>query len=198
MKVDIGQGAWFELKPGWWREGDYCTEIRRSTEWASRSLVMAGKEVKQPRRIAWMADDLGAVYRYSGTDNKPSEWTPTVLGVREALKAREGLAFNSCFLNLYRDGQDSIGWHSDDEPLFGENPTIASVSFGASRTFQIRHVVNRRAKNIRLADGDLLVMGGTFQTFYEHQIPKEPRVTYPRVNLTFRNVTQRKELNHAL
>jgi alkylated DNA repair dioxygenase AlkB len=160
--------------------------VKQSTEWAERSLVMAGKEVKQPRLVAWMADDLRAVYRYSGTDNRPQKWTEAALNIRSVLKA-EGMPFNACFLNWYRSGQDSIGWHSDDEPLFGKNPTIASVSLGATRTFKIRHVISQQSKNIRLDNGDLLVMGGTFQNYFYHCIPKEPGAG-ERINLTFRNV----------
>lgn len=195
MKVDLGQGAWFELKKAWIETSDDDMQrVKQSTEWAERSLVMAGKEVKQPRLVAWMADDLRAVYRYSGTDNRPQKWTVAVSDIRDSLEKTEDLPFNACFLNWYRNGQDSIGWHSDDEPLFGENPTIASVSLGATRTFKIRHVVNRQGKNIRLDNGDLLVMGGTFQTYFEHSIPKEPGAG-ERINLTFRNVvTQRRDV----
>ncbi|MCH8083059.1 MAG: alpha-ketoglutarate-dependent dioxygenase AlkB, partial [Myxococcales bacterium] len=117
-------------------------------------------------------------------------WLPVILELKTRVEAACNAPFNSVLLNLYRDGADSMGWHSDDEPELGERPVIASLSLGATRRFRLRH---RRRKEleavaIELENGSLLIMEGDTQRFWKHQVSKSKRVAEPRVNLTFRNI----------
>lgn len=193
MRVNLGDGAWFELTKAWlhgpFTPPDVFDRIRTTTPWAERAVRIGQREIMQPRLVAWMAYP-GSIYRYSGTDNVPSAWTPTVSHLMGRLLAID-LDFNACFLNLYRDGRDSIGWHADDESIFGEHPTIASLSLGARRRFRIRPKGGGATRELVLDDGDLLVMGGTMQERWEHSVPKEPGALGERINLTFRWVGSR-------
>jgi alkylated DNA repair dioxygenase AlkB len=183
-------GAWFLLTKAWLARVDAdlaFRDIRGTTPWAHRSVMLAGRAVLQPRLVAWMAAGQ-AVYRYSGADNVATPWTPAVTAIRRRLDESEGFIHNACFLNLYRNERDSIGWHADDEPLFGQAPAIASLSLGARRRFQIRRKGGGGATQVHLDHGDLLVMGGTFQENYEHAIPKETHGCGERINLTFRRI----------
>lgn len=156
--------------------------------WAARHIVLFGKQVLQPRLVSWHGD-AGASYRYSGVRNEPAPWTPALAALRESVTAAVGAPFNSVLCNQYRDGHDSMGLHSDDEPELGPEPLIASLSLGATRRFFLVH--RRGAKrgprvNLLLTSGSLLVMEGTTQHWYRHGVPKEPGVTQARINLTFR------------
>jgi alkylated DNA repair dioxygenase AlkB len=126
---------------------------------------------------------------YSGTPHQPLPWTPALELVRERVLGLTGCAFNSVLLNLYRDGRDGMGWHSDDEPELGRDPVIASVSLGAPRRFCLRH---RRRKDQRLdvslGPGSLLLMAGATQHHWVHAVPKTALPVGPRVNLTFRQI----------
>src|SRR5690606_19254069 len=129
-------------------------------------------------------------YRYSGADFVPHPWLPPLQALRERL-CEDGFGeFNSVLLNRYRDGNDSMGWHGDDEPAHGPAPLIASVSLGAARRFLLRRRDdNRRRAEYVLGHGDLLIMGGETQRFYQHALPKMARVQGERINLTFRWIT---------
>ena len=119
----------------------------------------------------------------------PLPWTRTIAKLRDDLAALVGVRFNSVLANLYRDGRDSVGWHSDDEPELGATPVIASLSFGATRTFRLRSRATREsALSIELAHGSLLVMAGDTQRLYQHALPKRAGVMRPRINLTFRRI----------
>jgi len=138
---------------GYWPNAleDLCQQHERRllqsdyVGWQQRSIVLFGKPVQQPRLIAYMADSPQLAYTYSGATLQPSPWLPEVLAIKEAAEQLAsqrlpGTRFNSCLLNLYRSGQDHISWHSDNEPLYGSQPTIASVSLGAARDFQLKRV----------------------------------------------------------
>ncbi len=154
--------------------------------WEQKAIQFMGKHVMQPRLIAWYGDE-GKSYRYSGLTVQPLAWTPTLLMMKARVEAVAAMTFNSVLLNLYRDGQDSVGWHSDDEPELGTNPVIASVSLGATRNFQFKHKHEPDLKlSVELTHGCLLLMRGTTQHFWKHQIPKTKKVSAPRINLTFR------------
>lgn len=159
-----------------------------SVDWREESLWIAGQRRKVPRLIAWYADS-DAEYRYSGELHQPQPWLPELEIIKQSLEASLGQSFNSVLCNLYRNGQDSVGWHADDEQELGKEPVIASLSLGASRTFQLKH---KNKPNLRhkmsLSSGSLLVMQGTTQQFWLHQVPKEPKVSQARINLTFRHV----------
>jgi alkylated DNA repair dioxygenase AlkB len=139
-----------------------------------------------PRLTAWYGDQ-GKSYTYSGIEQHPEHWNPTLKLIKSKIEQIAQVSFNSVLLNLYRDGKDSVSWHSDDEPELGENPIIASVSFGATRRFSLR---NKHSKNhkidIDLASGSFLLMQGETQHFWQHQIAKTAKEIQPRINLTFR------------
>ena len=162
--------------------------LRDEIPWHSHRLRLFGRDVDSPRLSCWIGD-ADAAYTYSGTRFEPQAWTPTVAALRDDLAARLGVRFNSVLANLYRDGRDSMGWHSDDEPELGPTPTIASLSFGAMRTFRLRSRKTREAAlSIELAHGSLLVMAGATQRLYQHALPRRLRVDASRINLTFRQI----------
>ena len=161
--------------------------LLEQVEWSCKEILIAGRRVMQPRRVAWYGDPQ-ARYTYSGVANEPLPWIPPLLEIRERVEAASGERFNSVLANHYRDGSDSMGWHSDNEPELGPEPTIASVSFGATRRFLLKH---RRRKELRataleLGDGSLLLMRGPTQDHWRHSVPKTRRAVGGRVNLTFR------------
>lgn len=155
--------------------------------WREETIRIAGRAVRVPRRVAWHGDP-GAVYRYSGVTHEPEPWTPALLELRERLEAWCQRPFNSVLGNLYRDGQDAMGWHADNEPELGPAPHIASLSLGAERRFEIRHNRSRETLSMPLAHGSLLIMGGTFQAHWKHRLARQPGIAKPRANLTFRNI----------
>jgi len=161
--------------------------LRREIPWEQHRLRLFGREVAAPRLSCWIGDP-GATYTYSRTRFVPHAWTHELASLREDLAARFELRFNSVLANLYRDGSDSMGWHSDDEPELGAEPVIASLSFGAARRFRLRP---RRTKQVALAidlaSGSLLVMRGATQRLYHHDLPKTARAG-ARINLTFRTI----------
>jgi alkylated DNA repair dioxygenase AlkB len=159
-----------------------------TTAWKQESIKLYGKSIAMPRLTAWYGD-AGTGYTYSGLDNAPLPWTPALLEVRQAVEAACGVAFNGVLLNRYRTGKDGVSWHSDDEKEFGENPVIASVSFGGTRAFQFKHKERKEWKaSVELTHGSLLVMRGATQHHWLHQIPKTTKAIDERVNLTFRVV----------
>jgi alkylated DNA repair dioxygenase AlkB len=157
-------------------------------DWQQEQVLIFGQRRPVPRLVAWHGDP-GANYTYSGTPHQPLPWTPALALIRERVLGLTGCAFNSVLLNLYRDGRDGMGWHSDDEPELGRDPVIASVSFGAPRRFCLRH---RRRKDQRLdvslGNGSLLLMAGTTQHHWVHAVPKTAIPVGQRVNLTFRRI----------
>jgi alkylated DNA repair dioxygenase AlkB len=140
-----------------------------------------------PRLSAWYGD-AGAVYTYSGLRLEPLPWTPVLLEIKQATERLSGTRFNSVLLNLYRDGQDSMGWHSDDEPELGPEPVIASVSLGALRRFVFQHKKRRWRIALDLEPGSVLLMAGATQHHWRHALPKTRRPVAPRINLTFRTI----------
>ena len=155
--------------------------------WAPETLTLFGREVLSPRLVAWHGDP-GARYAYSGVSHDPAPWSPTLTNIRERLEALTSHSFNSVLANLYRDGSDSMGWHSDDERELGPEPVIASVSLGAARRFRLRHKRTKASQPIELTHGSLLVMAGMTQKFWQHAVPKTARPVGARINLTFRTV----------
>jgi alkylated DNA repair dioxygenase AlkB len=161
-------------------------ELRNTTAWRQETITLYGRKIDQPRLTAWYGD-TGTNYVYSGIMNVPLPWTPAILEVKQEVEAPCGVVFNSVLLNRYRTGRDSVSWHADDEPEFGEEPVIASVSFGGTRTFQLRHKKRRDMKaSVDLTHGSLLIMRGGTQANWLHQIPKTARPVAERLNLTFR------------
>jgi alkylated DNA repair dioxygenase AlkB len=166
--------------------------LRAEIAWEQHHLTIFGRRVASPRQSCWIGD-ADAVYTYSGTRFAPQAWTPVLTQLRERLDALCGQSFNSVLCNLYRDGRDSMGWHSDDEPELGSEPVIASLSFGAVRRFRLRHKRDPALQLVlELPPGSLLVMAGATQRNYRHDLPRALRVHEPRINLTFRRIAPRR------
>jgi alkylated DNA repair dioxygenase AlkB len=167
---------------------EYFELLKSEINWKQEGMKMYGKEVLFPRLTAWYAEG-GKTYKYSGLINIPEEFTPSLLKIKEALELEIGKKFNSALLNYYRNGQDSMGWHADDEPDLGREPVIGSVSLGARRRFDFRKKSDHRSKfSVVLDSGDVIIMRGITQNLWEHQIPKQPKVHEARINLTFRYI----------
>ena len=166
-------------------------------KWSQEPIRIFGRELLQPRLLAWYGDP-GCAYRYSGRTNTPQAWIPSLIEIRtlvenaitSKLPEYRQAGFNSVLLNRYRNGNDSMGWHADNEIELGPDPLIASVSFGASRSFRLRHNFRRdiEPQVFHLGHGDLLVMGGETQAHWKHQIPPTKKPVGERVNLTFRYI----------
>lgn len=162
--------------------------LHAEVPWERHRLRLFGRAVESPRLSCWIGDP-DAVYTYSGTRFAPHAWTPACGELRERVAVLCGERYNSVLCNLYRDGRDSMGWHSDDEAELGPQPCIASLSLGAARRFRLRHKRDPALRlELELAPGSLLVMAGATQRNYRHDLPKRVRVTEPRINLTFRTV----------
>lgn len=163
--------------------------------WAQHTITLFGKTHQQPRLICWMGD---ASYRYSGRTYAPTTWHPAVAALRDRVAEHCGAAFNSVLINLYRDGNDSMGWHADDEPELGAQPVIASVSLGAPRDFRMRRK-DRSAPpaSLALEHGSMLCMRGDTQLNWQHSLPRRVRETAPRINLTFRKIAAQAANNVA-
>lgn len=165
--------------------------LLRDIAWEVHRIRMFGRWVDSPRLSCWIGD-AEARYRYSGTDFLPHPWPALLLPLRDRLQEELGTSFNSVLLNRYRDGDDGMGWHSDDEPELGPQPVIASLSLGAARRFLLRRRDDHALKTTYLlGHGDLLVMSGSTQAHYQHALPKSARVQAERINLTFRLITAR-------
>ncbi|WP_242065423.1 alpha-ketoglutarate-dependent dioxygenase AlkB [Trichocoleus sp. FACHB-262] len=159
-------------------------------QWQQDYIHVFGKTIPLPRLTAWYGE-AGKSYIYSDIEMHPAAWTSTLLEIKAKVEAHSGVTFNSVLLNQYRTGQDSVAWHSDDEPELGQNPIIGSVSFGGTRRFILRHKYQKeQAKvSIDLTHGSFLLMRGTTQHFWQHQISKTAKLVKPRINLTFRVIT---------
>lgn len=160
----------------------------KNIAWRQDTIRMFGRLVLTPRLSAWYGNE-GASYTYSGLTLQPNNWTDELLGIKQKIETISGATFNSVLLNFYRHGQDSMGWHADDEPELGKMPTIASLSLGAERRFLLRAKKNHHQQHeIKLTNGSLLIMSGNTQHHWQHAIPKTMRPTEPRINLTFRQI----------
>ena len=157
--------------------------IHAETPWQQER----GRMAPFPRLTAWYAD-AGLTYTYSGVTHHAIAWTTTLSEIRRQVETSAETPFNSLLLNLYRDGQDSIGYHTDAEPELGANPIIASISLGGVRQFILKHIETGEKKSYQLAHGSLLVMGGTSQHHWVHGVPKTTEVVGRRINLTFRKI----------
>lgn len=164
----------------------YFSVLRKETTWRQDNITVFGKTYAQPRLTALYANN-DKPYSYSNITMHPNIFTPILFKIKSIIEANLKEQFSTCLLNLYRNGQDSNGWHADDEKELGENPVIVSVSFGATRFFHLKHKTDKNLKHkMELANGSVLVMKGKTQHFWKHQIPKTARPIGERVNLTFR------------
>lgn len=162
--------------------------LRAEIPWERHRIRIFGREIDSPRLSCWIGDP-GASYTYSRTRFEPHPWSPALADLRARVEAATGCGFNSVLANLYRDGADGMGWHADDEPELGPAPSIASISLGAPRRFQLRHRSDPAQRaTLTLAHGSLLLMQGATQANYRHALPRTARPVAPRLNLTFRLV----------
>jgi alkylated DNA repair dioxygenase AlkB len=158
------------------------------TPWKQSTQKMWEKEYLTPRLTSWHGD-IGTDYSVSGKISNPNPWTPELLMLKEKADMAAGIKFNSVLLNYYRDGNDSVAWHSDRENVLGENPIIASISFGQVRSFDIRNKADHKEHySVKLEHGSFLLMKAGLQEHWEHRIAKSAKPMKARVNLTFRVV----------
>jgi alkylated DNA repair dioxygenase AlkB len=161
----------------------YFVELRDECVWDQKPGIFGHM---QPRLTASYGEE-GVTYRYSGTENVALPWTATMLEIKEKIEAVQG-EYNYCLLNRYRSGSDSMGWHADDEPEIGN--VIGSLSLGATRKFRIRHNVTREVKAFDVSHGTLIIMAGTTQQFWKHDVPKTKENVGERINLTYRKIVK--------
>lgn len=166
----------------------YFNTFRNTIEWKQESMLIYGKPVNFPRLTSWYGD-LDKPYSFSGITLHPQQWTAELQEIRTVLKDVTNLIFNSVLLNLYRNGNDSISWHSDGEKELGINPVIASVNFGQPRVFELKHNGTNEKLEISLPHGSLLLMSGETQHHWKHRVAKSNKITRERINLTFRILT---------
>lgn len=166
---------------------EWLSKLMRDLQWQEETLFIAGRSVRVPRLTAWYGHPE-AKYRYSGRTHDPLAWNQALLRLKDHVEALCGSSFNSVLANFYRNGNDSIGWHADNERELGPRPLIASLSLGAERIFEIRHNLTREILRLPLHSGSLLIMSGDFQTCWQHRIHKQRAILAPRINLTFRHI----------
>lgn len=162
-------------------------QLLAETPWNDGYYLAAGRRFALPRLQAWYADP-GIDYRYADNLHNSHAWTPALRALREQIERTSGLSVNAVLLNLYRNGQDAVGWHADDEPDLGPTPAIVSLSLGATRRFSVRPRPQGEELHVPLPSGTLLVMDPPFQQNWEHAVLADPLVISPRLNLTFRLV----------
>jgi alkylated DNA repair dioxygenase AlkB len=185
------------LWPQWLGEAEadaLFDELQRAITWETHRISLFGREVASPRLSCWIGDP-GAAYTYSRSRFEPRPWPASLAALRPRIEQACGARFNSVLANLYRDGNDAMGWHSDDEPELGPRPVIASLSLGAERRFRFRR---RRARgepaqpgdtfDLLLPHGGLLRMAGDTQQRYRHELPRMRPLAEARINLTFRHI----------
>ena len=173
------------------READAAFErLRLEVPWQQDEVTMFGRRVPLPRLTAWFGD-AGLDYTYSGIRMRPHGWNPVLQQLRELTEALAGVSFNTVLLNLYRNGSDGVAWHADDEADLGPDPVIGSISLGASRRFQLRRRDDNQIRTeTALHHGDIIIMSGSTQSLWLHQVPKTSKPIGERINLTFRTIVR--------
>jgi len=179
----------FRWLPGWIEPGEagrLLERLRVEIPWEDHAVTIAGRTVPVPRRVAYYGP---FPYAYSGIVHPARALPPVIAGLRDRIEQVSGQPFNTVLMNLYRSGNDSVSWHSDDDYPHGGHPGVASLSLGETRRFRIahkRHAAERYAMD--LTGGGLLIMSGTSQVDFRHALPKSPKALGARVNLTFRHM----------
>ncbi len=162
-------------------------ELLNNIPWQHDEVIIFGKKIITKRKMAWYAAP-GLDYTYSGSTKTALPFTQALLQIKTEVEKVSGAEFNSCLLNFYHDGQEAMGWHSDNENTLEKNGIIAAVSFGAERRFVFRHRGTKEKKEILLEKGSLVLMSGIIQEQWQHAIPKMATVKTPRISLTFRQM----------
>ncbi|MEO5570167.1 MAG: alpha-ketoglutarate-dependent dioxygenase AlkB [Bacteroidia bacterium] len=178
-----------EVCPAFFKENEseiLVDYLMHEIEWQQDSMKLYGKQVNLPRLTAWYGAN-NKKYSFSGIDMNPKPWTKELLFIKDRVEKQSGFKFTSVLLNYYRNGNDSVSWHQDNEKVLRVNPVIVSVSFGATRTFKFRHVDDHRlVRSVELTNGMYVLMNGETQHKWEHTIPKTSRPVKERISLTFR------------
>ena len=194
MKIDLpnvinqdGQAHYFGKIINAEQNDKYFNELLNKIEWANEKLILFGKEITTKRKVAFYADSL-IEYTYSHKTKKGLGWTPLLIEIKQLVSSYTGSNYNACLLNLYHDGEEGMGWHSDDEKEIIPNSSIASLSLGAERKFSIKHKATKETHSILLENGSLLEMLGSFQKHWLHSMPKSKKIMDARINLTFRQM----------
>lgn len=168
----------------------YYNYLLHNLDWVSDSAVIFGKKIFTKRKIAWFGDG-GESFSYSSTIRFANNWNRVLLELKKLVEDVSGFQFNSCLLNLYHDGNEGMTWHSDKTKEFSKQTTIATLSLGAERRFDFKHLKSNNKRPILLENGSLLIMTGSTQTHWLHQVPKSKKITDPRISLTFRQFLKR-------
>lgn len=171
------------------KANSYFKKLYETINWRQEEIKLFGKTHPVPRKTAWYGYE-GFNYKYSGILCNPEPWTKELLDIKRVIEHFLSTEdFNSVLLNLYRNGNDKVSWHADDEKGLGQNPTIASVSLGATRRFDLKHKTESNHKlQLELTPGSLVIMKGGLQHHWLHQIPVQKRVEDSRINLTYRTI----------
>lgn len=165
----------------------YFDSLHTQINWQQETYSLFGKQILSPRLTAWYGD-YNAIYKYSGIVHQHLAWIPELIELKSRIEDLKNFEFNSALANLYRNGFDSMGYHSDNEPELGYEPIIASLSLGCSRKFYLKHKHNKALYKMNLSHGSLLIMSHGTQAYWQHAVPKQKRVHCPRINLTFRKI----------
>ena len=173
------------------QEADSFLDQLMHLSWQEEQIKVFGRLFIVPRLVCWYGD-INAVYSYSGVKHQPLIWDEELLKIKRRIENFSHYSLNSVLANLYRDGNDSMGWHADKEKELGQNPAIASLSLGDTRLFKMRHCKTKEIINIDLEHGDLLLMSGPLQHHWQHSIPKTQIEKKPRINLTYRKIINNK------
>ncbi|OBP13959.1 DNA methylase [Rheinheimera sp. SA_1] len=174
---------WLDTK----RSAAVMQTLQQQLQWQQPELRLFGNMVSIPRQQVWMGD-THCSYRYSGVTFMPQPWHPLVQKLTAWVNQQLNRQFNCVLLNLYQDGSDHMGWHSDDEPELGFCPDVASLSLGQARRFDLKHKHQQYQLSLPLQDGDLLLMQGPCQQHWLHRVPKQAQASSARLNLTFRYI----------
>ena len=166
---------------------EFFQELLTNIPWRHDEVIMFGKHITTARKVAWVADE-GMAYAYSGKSREPVAWSGTLRELKTICEKHTGASYNSCLLNLYQDGSQGMGWHSDDERSIVPQSSIACLSFGAVRKFSFKHKRTRETVSLQLENGSLLDMRGATQENWHHQLSKSRKVKEPRISLTFRRM----------
>ena len=161
--------------------------LMKNILWQNDEVIIFGKHIITKRKAAWYGDS-DYLYTYSNSTKQALPWTEELSWLRQIVEELVGAKFNSCLLNLYHDGKEGMGWHSDDEKSLGKNNTIASLSLGAERKFLFKHKQTKQIVSLVLENGSLLVMKEATQSNWLHSLPKSKNIIHSRINLTFRTI----------
>ncbi|MGB0777992.1 MAG: alpha-ketoglutarate-dependent dioxygenase AlkB family protein [Flavobacteriaceae bacterium] len=166
-------------------QSHYLKSLKSEVNWSQERIRMYGKEIVMRRKVAWYANQ-NSIYKYGGYERQAFLWTNILLELKQKVETWSNSNFNSCLLNYYLDGEDGMGWHSDNEKELKKHACISSVSFGAGRKMKFKHKTTKEVVDLYLEPGSLVLMKNEIQDFWLHSIPKTKKVNSERINLTFR------------